>query len=72
MVNQVTYIVLKKDGFAIGEKLLHFALARLEIEYGIKPEFIGEEDEGFFVKLEDERDGSSGWSLGDGVTDPKP
>lgn len=49
----MTAVVFHKNGKRIGDRLLHFALAFLQLTYGIEPEFLEVKDEELFVELED-------------------
>ncbi len=49
----MTAVVFHRDGKRIGDRLLHLALAFLQITYGIEPKFLEIEDEKFSRELED-------------------
>lgn len=49
----VTVVVFHKNGKRIGDRLLHVALAFLQITYGLEPHFLEIKDEEFSRELED-------------------
>lgn len=50
----MTAVVFHRNGKRIGDRLLQFAVAFLQITYGIEPKFVEiEDDEKFLVELED-------------------